>query len=70
MSHYDYVVSREISKTDPPFASLIMSAMRKADDANLEMLAGCWPEIWEELKVRYNAPGGYLPEEHSEAPED
>jgi len=62
MSLYDYEISIELSKNDPPFASLIMSAMRRADDNNLEMLQGCWPEIWEELKARYYLPGGILPD--------
>lgn len=66
MSHYDYIMGRKISESDPPFAALVMAAMRKADDWNLKKLTGCWPEIWEELKARYHAPGGYLEGEHSE----
>jgi len=40
-----------------------MSAMRQADTYNLTKLQAMWPEIWEELDARYNAPGGLLPEE-------
>ena len=39
MSHYDYEVSRELVKDDPPFAALIMAAFRKADSYNTERLA-------------------------------
>jgi hypothetical protein len=63
MSHYDYLISQEISAKDPPFASLIMAAMRKADSDNTALLANAFPEIFYELRDRYNAPGGFLPEE-------
>lgn len=66
MSHYDYIIGREILSSDPPFAALVMAAMRKADDNNLEMLKDCWPEIWEELEARYMAPDGYLPEDYKD----
>ena len=61
MSLYDYEVGREISVHDPPFSSLIQAAMRKADTRNSEKLQEMYPEIWEELQARYNAPGGILP---------
>jgi len=61
MSRYDYIVSREAP--DFPFYAIIMMAMRKADDGNLHMLKGCWPDVWEELQARYHAPGGLLPGE-------
>ena len=63
MSHYDYEKSKEISKEDPPFASLIMSAGRKADTQNFNKLKSVLPEIINELEKRYWAPGGILPEE-------
>lgn len=63
MSHYDYLLSKEISAKDPPFASLIMSAMRKADSTNTHLLANAFPDIYYELRDRYNAPGGLLPDE-------
>ncbi|MBN1422404.1 MAG: hypothetical protein JXP34_26750 [Planctomycetes bacterium] len=63
MSLYDYRISREISKHDPPFAALIMAAMRKADSRNVELLRAAWPAIWQELYERYHAPGGLLPGE-------
>jgi hypothetical protein len=70
MGHYDYIQGINIASKGYPFYALIQAAMRQADSANLAMLKSCWPEVWRELKLRYNAPGGYLPEEHSEAPED
>jgi hypothetical protein len=63
MSHYDYEKSKEISAKDPPFASLIMSAGRKADTQNFNKLKLIFPEIINELEKRYYAPGGILPEE-------
>ncbi len=53
-------MSKEIGKHDPPFYALIMAAMRKADTGNAHMLHLCWPEVWDELQDRYNAPGGFL----------
>lgn len=58
MSYYDYVVSREIDENDYPFYALIMAAMRKADDNNLKALQNILPDVWQELKERYNLPGG------------
>ncbi|MBA7547829.1 hypothetical protein ES705_40267 [subsurface metagenome] len=60
MSHYDYEKSKEISVEDPPFASLIMAAIRKADTENTVKLRGTFPEIFNELQKRYLAPGGVL----------
>lgn len=60
MSHYDYERSQELAKDENPFASLIMAAMRRADSTNLEALKVGFPEIWDELQERYNAPGGRL----------
>jgi len=58
MSLYDYQKSILINSEDYPFYALIMVAMRKADDANLAKLHTVFPEIYNELKARYNAPGG------------
>ena len=63
MSLYDYEKSKEISKGDPPFASLIMAAGRKADSLNLLKLKAVFPDIIDELQVRYDSPGGLLNEE-------
>lgn len=60
MSLYDYRASRELAAQDPPFYALIMAAMRKADSSNELKLRQAWPAIWDELYLRYNAPGGLL----------
>lgn len=60
MSLYDYQQSREIATKDYGFNSLIMAAMRNADDFNLAKLSSAFPETYFELKERYNAPGGKL----------
>lgn len=61
MSHYDY--KRSIETHNFPFYALIMGAMRQADTDNLEKLKDAFPSVWDELYARYNAPGGYLPDE-------
>jgi len=43
------------------FYSLLMAAMRVADDYNLAILKEFWPDVYAELRARYNAPGGNLP---------
>jgi hypothetical protein len=60
MSFYDYDQSRKLETDNYTFASLIMGAMRKADDFNLAQLKSSFPDILNELKERYNAPGGKL----------
>ena len=60
MSRYDYEVSLEIARRDEPFDALIMAAARKADTDNLDRLSAMWPETVDELRQRYDAPGGLL----------
>lgn len=69
MSLHEYIVSRELSETDPPFYALIMAAVRQADTLNLERLEIAFPRVVAEVRARYNAPGGRLPED-DEAPSD
>lgn len=61
MSLYDYKASAEPLRPDPPFYSLIMAAMHRADTVNAALLRTCWPDVWDEVQARYNAPGGILP---------
>lgn len=61
MSLYDSQVSREIVASDPPFAALVMAAMRKADSINAAKIRSVFPVIRAELEARYEAPGGVLP---------
>ena len=63
MSLYDYRISKEILKTDPPFYALIMTAMHKADTENLALLRSVFPDTYAELQERYNAPGAMTVEE-------
>jgi hypothetical protein len=63
VSLYDYKVSRRLARDDEPFYALIMAAMRRADTDNLNLLKLAFPETWDELEMRYHAPGGYLPNE-------
>ena len=70
MSLYDYQVSRKLTAVDPPFDSLIMAAIRKADNANARKLQQAFPRQYRELHERYDAPGGILPGEEHHAPQD
>jgi hypothetical protein len=60
MSLHEYQESQEIDSKQYGFYSLIMAAMRQADDDNLIQLLTAFPETYNELKARYNAPGGKL----------
>lgn len=63
MSLYDYHLSLRIAQDDPPFYALIMAVMRKADSDNTQKLQDAFPEVWLELKRRYHAALGVLPED-------
>ena len=63
MSLYDYQVSKKVAAQDYPFYALIMAALRQADDRNVELLKAAFPAVWHELKRRYRAGGGILPED-------
>jgi hypothetical protein len=60
MSYHEYVASKAVALSEVPFYALIMAAMRQADSSNLALLRACWPNVWDELDARYNAPGGVL----------
>jgi len=60
MSLYHYDISKDIASRDYPFYGIIMAAMRGADSHNLEKLRAAWPEVYDEFKSRYWAPGGVL----------
>jgi hypothetical protein len=63
MSLFDYEASKELAAQDRPFAALIMAAVRKADSHNEALLRQAFPDICDELRQRYDAPGGLLPGE-------
>ena len=60
MSLYDYQESMIIAEQDRPFYALLMATMRQANTVNAEKMRECWPDVWDELVARYNAPGGKL----------
>ena len=60
MSKFTYEQSAVIATKGYQFESLIMAAMRKADSYNTAKLTVAFPAIWDELRARYNAPGGRL----------
>lgn len=68
MSRFDYEQSKQITAGGPTglaptFAATIMAAIRNADAHNTWLLENSFPAITAELRRRYNAPGGYLPED-------
>jgi hypothetical protein len=61
MSLHEYRVGAELATTGPPpFYAVIQAAMRLADTGNAALLRAAFPEVWDELQERYNAPGGLL----------
>lgn len=58
-----YQMSSQISSAGYPFYALIAAAMRQADSTNVAKLRLAFPEAWNELQERYNAPGGLLKHE-------
>lgn len=61
MSLFDFRRALELRDADYPIYSLLMAAMLKADTMNSARLRRAYPELWNELQARYDAPGGYLP---------
>ena len=66
LSLYDYEMSQRINARGYPFYALIAAAMRQADTDNLEKLKAMYPIVWQDLRWRYNSPGGVLPSEKGE----
>ena len=63
MSLHDYVAGQAIDSHQFPFYGLLQAAMRAADSDNFSILRAAFPEVYKDLEVRYNAPGGSLPED-------
>jgi len=57
MSYDAYKTSQKLV-AEYSFEAIIMAYMREADDIALSFLKSKHPDVWEELKTRYNAPGG------------
>ncbi len=66
MSLYDYEQSKKIFEADVSFDACIMAAMRGADTFNAARLRLAFPDMWDELQARYNAPGGRLDSDRDE----
>ena len=66
----DYEISKRISAIDLPFASLIAAAMRKADSDNFARLKQAFPELTNDFKLRFNAPGGVLLKDNIDDPHE
>jgi hypothetical protein len=68
MGYEEYKKSQDLSlhaTTGPgnAFYALLMAAVRFADTDNLNTINQHWPEMYNELMTRINAPGGKLPGE-------
>ncbi len=60
MSYYEYLAAKKLRELDPPYYALLMAAMWGADSYNAATLRDAWPDVWDELQARYDAPGGLL----------
>lgn len=63
MSLHDYQLGLQLAAKHEgdDFYGIVQALMRLADTNNLIMLKNCWPQVYEDLQKRYNAPGGRLP---------
>ena len=62
MSRYAYDRSARLAAVEP-LDALLMACLRKSDTDNFNKLAEAFPVIAQELRARYDAPGGALPHE-------
>lgn len=60
MSYHEYRLSQLLEKEELPLATLIMVALKKADDESAEKLKKAFPDIWKDLRTREKAKGGKL----------
>ncbi len=60
MSLYDYLASQKVLSRHYPFYALLMALMSQADTDNAFKLRMMFPEVWDELQERYDAPDGLL----------
>lgn len=58
---HTYQASVHYGRGDPSFYGLLMAAMRRADSTNAAKLRRAFPEVWDDLQARYEAPAGILP---------
>ena len=57
---HEYEQSKHISAKGYHFYTLMAALMRAADDRNTDLLRAGWPDIYESLVKRYNAPMGVI----------
>jgi len=69
ISLYEYEESQEISTKGYQFYALLGALMRDADTDNTAKLRAAWPEFWESMLHRYNAPLGVVEEWDNMTPE-
>ena len=60
MGYQDYKTSITIVSKGYSFYSIIMAAMRRADELNLGRLKRLWPDVYDEWKRRNKTPEGKL----------
>lgn len=62
LSLHEYEQSKHIQAQNYPFYALMATLMRQADTRNTDLLRENWPDIWESLLRRYEAPLGVIEE--------
>lgn len=60
MGKFEYYESQDIADKHYSWLSLLFALIRKADSTNIELIKQCWPDEYNELYQRYNAPGGTI----------
>ena len=70
LSLCEYEQSKHISAQCYPFYALLAALMRDADTDNTAKLKAAWPELWESMRRRYNAPVGVVEEWDGMTPEE
>lgn len=63
MSIHDYQHARGVEKGAPSLKALLMAAMLRATDTNEAILRSHFRDVYDELRVRFDAPRGLLPGE-------
>lgn len=64
MSYQDFMMALTLYAKDLSFEALIMAAMLQVEEGDRkERLIQTFPDIWNELQARTQAPGGKLPED-------
>lgn len=62
LSFHAYHCAVKLNAQDHPFHALVAAAMMRADTKNEALLRWAFPEVWDTLRVRHNAPLGVVPD--------